>query len=156
MAVNFGTITKALEALLNEQLNGSSSPNRNYSIERNPERNDDYDKAARGKGWIGIWKGTKRYIPHTTGDTPWNTELTIIVEVQAVSFRVGSDAEDKLQAAETEVMDVLQSTDGLKISGTVGICKGYDVAYESYEGADDDAVLYFESAVITITAEVRA
>ncbi len=94
-----------------------------------------------------------------TGTTTWKPELTIIVEVQACDFKRHTAAEEKLQAAEEAVMNILMSRsdpNGLKLGGTVNMTTGYDVAYESYEGADKDATLYFESAVITITAEVRA
>jgi len=143
--INMTDITQAVETILNDNLS-------DYVIQRNPKRNQDANTAARGKGWIGIYRGGLDYDAHTTGSQPWLAHPSVIVEIQAASFLSGDDAEDRLQDAEKEIMDVL--TANKKLGNTVNMTMGYDIKYEFNE--DEEAQIYFHAAIITIKTEVRA
>ena len=141
--INLKTITQAIETLLNNNLEG-------YLIERNAERNVDPNKAARGSGWIGIYRGNVKYEPHTTGSTPWRALIELKVEVQRASMQSGADAEDKLEDSVEAVMDVL--TANKKLNNTVGTTVGYRIDYEF----NSEEKIWHHAGIITITAETRA
>ena len=141
--LNFANVTKAVESILKGGLS-------NYMIKRNPERNVDPSKAAKGNGWIGIYRGPLTYDAHTTGSTPWLVGLNVRVEIQVASMKSGEDAEDKLQKAEEEVLTVL--TNNKDLNGTVNQTLGYDVDYDFNE----DERIWFHAAIIIIRAEVRS
>jgi len=143
--INMKDITKAVKTILDDNLS-------DYIIERNPKRNEDPNIAARGKGWIGIYRGGLDYDAYTTGSTPWLAHPSLMVEIQAASLLSGADAEDRLQDAEEEIMDVLTANKNL--NGTVSMTMGYEVKYEYNE--DEEAQIYFHAAIITIKTEVRA
>ena len=143
--INMKDITKAVKKILDNNLS-------DYVIERNPKRNEDPNIAARGKGWIGVYRGGLDYDPHTTGSQPWLAHPSVMVEIQTASLLSGADAEDRLQDAEEEVMDVLTANKNL--SGTVSMTMGYEIKYEYNE--DEEAQIYFHAAIITIKTEVRA
>lgn len=141
--INYKDITRAIESILREDLTG-------YDIQRNPQRNTDPNIAARGKGWIGIYRGPLSYAAHTTGGSPWLVDIRPRVEVQAASMQSGADAEDRLEDAVKDVMDVL--TANKKLAGTVAMTNGYEITYE-YNTAEQ---VWHHAALITILAEVRA
>jgi len=143
--INMKDITNGVEKVLNDNLT-------DYNIERNPRRNQDPNIAAQNKGWIGVYRGGLDYEPYTTGSQPWLAKPSVVVEIQAASFLSGSDAEDRLQDAEKEVMDVL--TANKKLNDTVNMTVGYEIKYEINE--DEEAQIYFHAAVITIRTEVRS
>lgn len=140
--INYKNITQGVETILNDNLSG-------YTITRNAERNVDPDIAARGKGWIGIYRGPLNYESHTIGTTPWMAEINIKVEIQVASMKSGDDAEDKLQDAEKEIIDVL--TANKKLNNTVDMTNGYEIDYEY----NADEQIYHHAAIITIKAEAR-
>ncbi len=141
--INFKDITQGVEKLLKDNLNG-------YAIVRNEERNIDPSVATQGKGWIGIYRGSLDYETATIGNIPWLVAIEIIVEVQAADMKSGAKAEDKLQDAEKEVLDVLVSDK--KLNSTVEMTNGYSIEYEY----NKDEQIYHHSALITIHAEKRA
>ncbi len=141
--INFKDITQGVEKLLKDNLNG-------YAIVRNEERNVDPSVATQGKGWIGIYRGSLDYETATIGNIPWLVAIEIIVEVQAADMKSGAKAEDKLQDAEKEVLDVLVSDK--KLNSTVEMTNGYSIEYEY----NADKNIYHHSALITIHAEKRA
>ena len=141
--INLKAVTQAVESILKADLYG-------YTIKRNPERNVDANLAARNKGWIGIYRGTQDLDAYTTGATKWLNTITVDVEVQAASMRSEEEAEDKLQDAETEVMNVFG--DNLKLNNTVANVTGFAIRYE----VNTEEKIYFHSAIITIRAEARA
>ena len=143
--INMKDITKGVKKVLDDNLS-------DYIIERNPKRNDDPNIATQGKGWIGIYRGSLDYDAHTTGSSPWLAHPSVMVEIQAASFLSGADAEDRLQDAEKEIMDVLTANKNL--NGTVSMTMGYEVKYEYNE--DEEAQIYFHAAIIMIKTEVRA
>jgi len=143
--INMKDITKGVKTVLDDNLS-------DYIIQRNPKRNDDPNTAAQGKGWIGIYRSGLDYDPYTTGAQPWLAHPSVMVEIQTASFLSGEDAEDRLQDAEKEVMDVL--TANKTLNNTVSMTNGYEIKYEFNE--DEEAQVYFHAAIITIKAEVRA
>ena len=141
--IDVSKITKAVQEMLVAGLGG-------YTITRNELRNEDPSIAAEGKGWIGVYRGSQKLSPQTTGNRPWGGEVEVVVEVQTASMRSGAEAEERLQAAEKEVMDVLEADKKLK--ATVDMTMGYDVRYE----INADTQTYFQAAIITVKALVRA
>jgi len=141
--LNLKYITMAVESILKNNLFG-------YTIERNPERNEDPNVAAKGSGWIGIYRGPVSYDAHTTGSTPWLVGVNIRVEVQVASMKSSEDAEDRLQDSEEEVLTVLNNNRTL--NGTVAMINGYDIDYEFNE----EERIYFHASIIIIRAEVRS
>ena len=140
--INYSTITKAIESLLQNNLRG-------YIITRNEERNTDPNRAIDG-GWIGIYRGNVSYDARVIGARPWNAILRPMIEIQVASVISGSDAEEKLQAAEKEVIDILSANKTL--SGTVNMTNGYSMDYE-YNPINN---IYFHSVTITLNCETRA
>lgn len=143
--INMKDITRGVEKLLNDKLS-------DYTIRRNPERNADYDLAAKNKGWIGIYRGDLDYDAGFIGNKPWSAHPNVVVEIQAASFKSGADAEEKLQDAEQEVMDVL--TGDKTLNGTVAMTLGYSITYEKHEEPGEN--IHFQASIITIKGEVRA
>lgn len=122
-----------------------------FTISRNTKENKDPNLAAKGDGWIGIYRGSVGHEPHTTGSTPWLVTVEIKVKIQRAGYS-NDAAEDLLLDSEKLVMDVLTSTDNLTLNGTVDIIKGFSIEYEF----DQEKNIYFHSAIISIIAEVRA
>lgn len=142
--INYSDITKAIETILKAGTDG-------YTITRNELRNSDPSKAAKyGKGWIGIYRGPVDVAPYALGNRIWLYQVKPQVEIQAVSMKSGADAEDKLQAAEKEILTVLAAN--MTLAGTVAMITGFNITYEY----NADVQVWFHSAIITITAEVRA
>ena len=141
--INLKDITKAVETLLNQKLTG-------YIITRNAERNNDPSIAAQNKGWIGIYRKSISYEPYSTGTQKWMTFIELDIEIQVADMESGDIAENRLQDAEEEIMDLLTANKNL--NNTVAMTNGYDIAYEY----NADEQIYFHSAIITIKAEVRA
>lgn len=142
--IDMGGITKAVEDLINDNLTG-------YTVTRNKQRNEDPNLAAKGSGWIGIWRGDRSYVPHTTGATPWLVNLDIIIEIQYASWTDADVVEDRLMDAEKEIMDILN--DNRTLSGTVLMTGGYSVIDNKNETEEG---VYFQASVITLKAQARA
>lgn len=149
--INLKRITQAIETLLKDNLGvvNSQASKDGYTIERNAARNSDPNIAARGKGWIGIYRAKLNYTPLTLNQ--WLASIEIDVELQVAHFQSGDIAEDRLQDGEKAILDVM--TANLNLSGTVGMTNGYDVTYEY--NADVQQGLYHHSSVITIKAELQ-
>jgi len=144
--VKLNEITKAVERLFKDNLNG-------YIITRNAERNVDSNAAVLDSGWIGIYRGSCRYLPRSIAagtSRRWTYELEIIVIIQAASMHSGEDAEDRLQTAEQEVVALLSNNP--KLNDTVAMTTGYDIDYEY----NTDNEVYFHASIVTIKAEVHA
>jgi len=141
--INFSHITQAIETLLTDGLTG-------YDITRNAERNSDYNRPANAVAWVGIYRGSIDYEAHLIGNVPWMASIDSIIEIQVASMISGADAENKLQAAELEVMDIL--TANKKLSGTVNMTNGYSIEYEY--NADTDIGVWLQASVITMHSNV--
>jgi len=142
--INFSDITQAIETLLTDNLTG-------YDITRNDERNEDYNRPANAVAWVGIYRGSVDYESYAVGSVPWLASVDTVVEIQVASMISGADAENKLQDAEEEVMDIL--TANKKLSDTVNMTNGYSVEYEY--NADTDIGVWLQASIITIHSEVR-
>lgn len=138
--LNLKTVTQGVETLLKNNLGG-------YTIQRNVARNVDPNMAAKGNGWIGIYRDSLEYRPH--GTVGHMAIIGIRVEVQVASMKSADIAEDKLQDAEADILAVLNNDK--KLSGTVDMTTGYEIAYEY--NADEE--IYHHAAVISIRAEAR-
>ena len=142
--INMKDITGAVKSILEQNLQG-------YTIVRNAQRNMDPNIAAKNNGWIGVYRGSLDYSPHTCGgNNPYMAEIEVVIEVQAASMKSGADAEDRLQDAEEAVMDVLN--DNKKLNGTVNQNMGYGIEYEF----NADETIWHHAAIITARYEVRA
>lgn len=141
--INLATVTAAVKTLLSAGLTG-------YYVHRNAERNRDPNVAARGSGWINVTRGRIEYQPRGgMGNTPWLAMIEIRVEIQTASMKSDEDAEDKLQAAEADVLDVL--TENKKLGNTVDMTNGYSIAYEY----NTQERVWHHAAIITVMAEAR-
>jgi hypothetical protein len=144
--INFIAITKAIESILKEANVNAKS----YTIERNTIINTDENIAF--EGWIGIYRGSVRYTPYTTGSQPYLAEIDLRIEVQAASLSSAQDCEAKLD----ELVDfVLGSLDNNRnLGGVVAMVKGYEVDYDDNyaEGSD----IFYQTAEINPIYEVRA
>ncbi len=142
--INFADITKGVKSLFDDNLNG-------FIIERNSLENLDENTASKNKGWIGIFKGPVDYLAGRIGSIPWDVEIKVIVEVQCASFKSGEDAEDKLEEAIKEIMDLLNNNP--KLGDTVNMTTGYEVEY-LYD-KNEEKSLFLQAAIIAILAEVQ-
>ena len=149
--INLKLITQAVETLLKDNLGviNSQASKDGYTIERNAARNSDPNIAARGKGWIGIYRAKLSYKPLTLNQ--WKANIDIDVELQVAHFKSGDIAEDMLQDGEQAILNVLTANKNL--SGTVGMTNGYDIDYQY--NTDVQHGLYHHAAVITIEAEAQ-
>ena len=142
--INMKDITSGAKSLLAKNLT-------DYTIVRNEQRNLDPNIAADGKGWIGVYRGRIEYSTHTVGGVnPYLAEIEIVIEIQVASMKSGEDAEDRLQDAEEEVMDVLNANK--QLGGVVSQNNGYSIEYEF----NSDETIWHHAAIITGTYEVRA
>ena len=147
--INFKNITQAAETLLTSQVGDS------YTIERNPVRPAEPSRIIRDgkKGWIGIYRGSLKYDAHTVSATPWLVTISFTIEIQVASFASAEDAEDRLCDAEKEIIDILEADRRSgKLGGYVHNIVGYEINYD----VNEDEQTYYQAAIITINAEVRA
>lgn len=141
--IDFSKITKAVEDILYEELEG-------YTIVRNAKRNEDANAAAKGKGWIGVYRASKRKTPHTLGsNNPYKYEVSIDIECQVAHMRSGNKAEDRLQAAEQEIEEALATDRTLKSTVLTTLDSSSEYLYNK------DSTYYWQAVIITVNAEVR-
>ena len=141
--INVALITKALKNLLIANLDSS------YTITRNEERNVDPNVPLRTGKLINIYRGGVNYGAHTLGNQCWLAQIKIIIELQISSMISGEDAEDKLQNAEKEILNIL--TQNKKISDTVDMTNGYEIEYQYNKNEQ----IYHHAAIITLILEKR-
>jgi hypothetical protein len=141
--VNFKDITAAIVTLVK-----AACPT--YEVKRNPVRPQAPFASAFKTAWVGVYRDSLDYRTRTLGGSPWLVTVRAIVEVQVASAKSEEDAEDKLCTAEAAVLDALNADK--KLGGTVHMTNGYSIAYE----INRDDQTYYQSALITIEAEVRA
>jgi hypothetical protein len=139
---NFKAITKAIEALLVENLDGG------VMVTRNKELNTDPNEMV--NGWIGIYRHTRNLEPHTLGSaSPWMGELVIDIVCQAARMDSEDAAEDALDDLEQAVLKVFN--DNKKLSNTVDMTNGMELVYDSKK----DGALYCNQVTIGLHVEVR-
>ena len=141
--IDFSTVTKAAEAMLNE-----APALAQYTIERSTLENEDPGRCP----WVGIYRKRVGYTPRRmgAGARNWANELKLDIVVQA-SSQVDT-AEELLEQQLKDVLEVLETDRTLR--GTVSMVLGYEVEYFIRKDATED--IFFQRAVITITAEARS
>lgn len=141
--INFSTITKSVEKML-----AQAPAITQYTIERSVVENMDPGRCP----WVGIYRKRLEYIPRRmgVGTNNWSTNIKIDVVIQA-SSQVDT-AEELLEEQIAAVLTILDTDRTL--GGTVNMVLGYAIEYFIREDATDD--VFFQRAVITITAESRS
>jgi hypothetical protein len=137
--LNYSDVTKGIEDILNQRLSG-------YVITRNDRKNADPNRCP----WIGIYRGSLVYEAHTIGGRPWKASPSPQINIQVASTLSGDDAEDRLQEAEKEVIEALETDRTL--GSTVSMILGYNINYE-YSQTDE---IYYHGCTITIRTETRS
>jgi hypothetical protein len=122
----------------------------NYNIERNPVRPADpfYINRNQKKGWIGLYRDSLDYELIAIGGMPWMVHIKILVEIQ-VAGDSAEDCEDKLTAAEQDVLELLENDRSL--DNTIGTIKGYTITYDRNE----TEATFYQSALILVHGEIR-
>lgn len=141
--IDFSVITRATEAMLNE-----ASALAQYTVERSVLENEDPGRCP----WVGIYRKHVGYTPRRMGRGAdnWGNEIKLDIVVQA-SSQVDT-AEELLERQIKDVLTVLETDRTLR--GTVSMVLGYEVEYFIRQDATED--VFFQRAVITITAEARS
>ena len=139
-------ILKAVEQILNNATLG-------YYIERNPSGDiDDAELTAENKGWIGVIKDALNYTPlrMASGTARFGIKGSVLVIVQVIDMESQEKADEKLTAAEQEIIEVLADAANLKLPynevPTVGMIDGFSVEYETK--SEDSA--FYQAAIITL------
>lgn len=145
--INASEITRRVKTQL---FNGLKVKNKDYTVSRGEYINKDYELAP----WVGIYRGAIEYDPATLGDglNSWRANMKLRLVVQEASLESGEDAEEKLEQAVQDVLDVMMADKewaGKGASMTVGISVEY-----SYNETKSESI-YFQSAMLTLEAEVR-
>jgi hypothetical protein len=151
--INFKAVTEEIKKILDKQTRG-------YEITRNEERNEDPDRAAvtdeTKKGWIGIYRNKASYDALVSGR--WQALIDVDVEIQVANMQSGEKAEDDLQTAEKEILDVLTkniptssaANKNTTLNGRVSQLVDISIRYD-FNTAEE---IYFHAAVITLTYEI--
>ena len=119
-----------------------------FTIERGEFVNEDAGRAA--QGWIGLYRKSVDYDPRNLGVAPnnYSAELNFLVYVQRSVMSSGQDSEDCLEEDLKNVLDRL-----------VQIPKTYidhfsDLTVDYTYQETDRKTMYFQGAMISVTAEV--
>lgn len=142
--INAATITAAMEAQLKAALPSD------YRVERGEYVNMDYQRVP----WVGVYRGELNYDTATLGrgTNSWRAQFVIKLIVQAATLKANAaDAEDDLEAYIEAVLDAVMADK--TIGGTVAMVSDVSIVYGYNEGNSEE--VYFQSAVISITTEVR-
>lgn len=144
--INFNNITKALESILNNNIDVLEFMNKrkvvvgeviNYDINVTP--------------WIGIYRGEVKYEPRTLGSTNnWEGYPSIRVIVQAVDLESAYNCEEKLEGYVKKIIDAV--LDDTTLGGTVDMVTDFKVEQGYIE--TENASTHFQGASITINMEV--
>ena len=118
------------------------------TIERSEFVNEDPGRAT--NGWIGVYRQSVDYDPRNLGVSPnnYHGELSFIVLVQRAVLSSGSDAEDALEENVKDILDRL-----VQIPRTY-IDHFSDIRVEYTYQNTDRTTMYFQGALITVTAQV--
>ncbi len=147
--INRADITKAIVALLEDQLPPATDDGKPYQVERanfaemNPE----------AAPWIGVYRDGVEYDPATiaSGGRNLKGELVFRVIVLAASYKDGADAEDLLCEYETDVLNALKTD--FTLGGTVDQVTGLTV--EDGFNEFDSETLRVQYSMISIQCEKR-
>jgi len=144
--INFNDITKAVEKILNENIEVSEFMNRknvvvgeiiNYDPNRVP--------------WIGIYRGKVGYAPRTLGSmNNWEATPSLRIIVQYTDLISASKCEEVLEGYVQKIINaILKDT---TLGGTVDIINNFEVEQGYIE--TDRASVHFQGASITFNMEV--
>lgn len=142
--LNFAEITAALEATLKADPNLSAA---GFIIKRGDVVNVDPDQCP----WCGIYRTRQDYDPRALGQSnpgAWQGTLTVRLIVQATHMQPDA-CEDRLEGYLQDVLDAVWSDPTW--TATVDMVTGIEVAYTYLE--TDSATIYYQAALVTITAE---
>lgn len=119
-----------------------------FTIERSELVNEDPGKAS--NGWIGLYRRTVDYDPRNLGVSPnnYHGELTFLVFVQRAVISTGQDAEDALEKDVKDVLDRLVQLPRTHVDTFTDLV--IDYTYQE----TDRTTMYFQGALITVTAQV--
>lgn len=114
-------------------------------IEKGTYINQDIDNIP----WMGLFKGSKAYEPHTMGSGNFQASGKIRIIIQVANIHSAEDCSDDLESAVKAVVDVVNNS--RTISDTVDRIVRYMVDYEYDE--TDRGDMHFQAAMITIEVE---
>ena len=140
---DLNAITSAVEQLIKDNLDG-------YTVERNPRRNTSPDRAASGKGWIGIYVDRDEYVPWATGPQ-WQALVDVVIEYQYAHSNT-LECEKQIQAGKNELLTLILGTrENRTLLNTVDIIVGIPIDYEKNEDYETN----YQAALIKIQTESR-
>ena len=144
--INFNKITKALETILNSNIEVSEFMNKKLVVVGEVINYDPNETP-----WIGIYRGEVDYEPRTLGSmNNWEAFPSIRVVVQAADFESAYKCEEDLEGYVKKIIEaVLQDT---TIGGTVDIVTKFKVEQGYIE--TDLPSTHFQGASITFNMEV--
>lgn len=102
--------------------------------------------------WLGIFRTKVAYKPGSLGrgnPSAWDATITIRLLIQASHTLSGADCEDRLESYIKAALDAVWTDPTW--SNVVDMVTGLDVEYSYKE--DDTSTIYFQWALVTITAE---
>jgi hypothetical protein len=119
-----------------------------FTIERSEFVNEDAGRAA--NGWIGIYRQSVDYDPRNLGVSPNNYEgdLEFLVFVQRAVLSSGAEAEDSLEEDVKNVLDRIVQLPRTYVDHFSDLSVEY-----TYQNTDR-STMYFQGALISVTAQV--
>lgn len=141
--INVSTITKQIKEWFEEGADLAG-----VTVVRSEFVNE--DPGAASDGWVGIYRRSVDYDPRNLGTAPDNYEGDVIIDivVQQTHMGNGEQAEDALEELIKDVLDRLVQIPKIHIDHFLDLL----IEYTYLE--TDRATLYFQGAIITVTAEV--
>jgi len=147
--INVSTITQSLQTTLRASATLAAHGFTSNTILRGEYVNMDPDRTP----WLGIYRTKVGYDPRALGrgnNCAWQGTVTIRLLIQASHLQGGDDCEDRLEGYIKDVLDAVWA-DPTWVD-VVDMVTGIDVEYSYKER--DTATIYFQWAMVTITAEV--
>lgn len=147
--INLSDITSSLQATFQGSATLAAHGFTPAGIVRGEYVNMDPDLAP----WLGIYRTKADYSPRALGRGnagAWSATVTIRLLIQTSSLQGGDDCEDLLEAYVKDTLDAVWADPTW--TSTVDMVTGLDIEY-SYKDADTSTI-YFQWAMVTITAEV--
>jgi len=115
-------------------------------------RGDVVNKNPNNTPWLGIFRTKVAYAPGSLGrgnPDAWDGTITIRLLIQASHLHDAAACEDRLESYIKAALDSIWSDPTW--SNVVDMVTGIDVEYSYRE--DDESTIYFQWALVTITAE---
>lgn len=146
--ININTVTAAVKTLLDG--NGTVAAWLNK-----PVVNGDFINELPGQTpWVGVYRGGVKHNPRTLGMQPnnWESTITLKIVLQDTSYVSAADCESLLELHTKDIITALVTD--TTIGNTVDMINNFDISY-GYIDTDRES-LYYQTAIITFEAEVRA